>query len=122
MNLMRQVLTILMLLGLAVGSPVAAAASVSHSLAHVSQPVAADQHHHHEADGTVDMHGDDDADDQKRDGLGHSHGLISVDLASIPEQVSGLSSAYGRIVVEPGQAQPLTAIAPPQEKRPPRTA
>jgi hypothetical protein len=121
-KLVRQVLAILVFLGLAAGSQVAAAATIGHKLAHAAQPVTGDQHHHHDADGTVDIHGDSHGDRQKNDGPGHTHGLISVDLASIPAQAGDLPVKHGRNLLQPGQAQPLPAIAPPQEKRPPRTA
>jgi hypothetical protein len=75
----------LLLVLVAIGMILPASAWAMHEATHASQPVAANQHHHHdEATGEIALHDHDDGDEQGSD-RGHDHmpGLIAA-LADLP--------------------------------------
>lgn len=118
-----QALVGILLVGLTLTGP--AAAWDTHEIAHLSSPVAADVHHHHDEDGgvaDVDHHGDGKSHDDG-DG-GHDH------MPSLLAALSGLTSEGPVLAVPPLHRAPLAMTAdrePPNilvapHNRPPRFA
>lgn len=116
----------LLLMAAAISAP--ATARGMHGFSHAGAPIASGEHHHHDADGKVTMHGDVDenapqSDDSPIGQVGHSHmaGAAFDVLPQVGRDLPKSASARG--------AAPMVADTPAlgtlgwtPQIRPPRTA
>ncbi|HEX8215572.1 MAG TPA: hypothetical protein VF582_08910 [Allosphingosinicella sp.] len=97
-----------------------------HALAHLSAPVAADEHHHHDEDGAIDVHhAPSDQPDEDQDGsTGHDH------MPSLTAAWTGVTSEGPVLAAPPAALIPhvVSVGRPPPDAgsdpqiRPPRSA
>ena len=125
MLILRKLLLLAILgVSLAFGAP--SATAQLHWLEHSASPVATGQHHHHAADGAIEIHKSQPDGEYEKDrdakGVGHSHASNAAgEVIETAPVVTPAHAAREAPLADLG-ARTLPALEPPPRERPPRTA